>query len=120
MTNKEIFEASLATFESETEVPILYTKQIYNSVYKLDNYHSQMGLIVDSIMRCCFKTLSSDNLSIILICFNNFKNMFDSNNLERNAQKLKHTKKEDIYEYTFKEKYSNVSVKSNVNKGNKS
>jgi serine/threonine protein phosphatase PrpC len=103
LSNKEIFESAMATFESETPVTIYNNKPVFNSIYKSEDIYSQMGLIVDSILKSCFKTLSSDNLSIILICFPNFRKLFDNNNLETSAHKLKHTKNENIYIYSFKD-----------------
>lgn len=100
--NKEIFEACMATFENETYVTVYENKPISNSKYKSENMHSQMSLIVDSLMRACFKKMSSDNITIILICFKNFKQLFETNDLEKNASKLKKMRNENIVSYTFK------------------
>jgi hypothetical protein len=61
-----------------------------------------MGLMVDSLMRCCFKQMSSDNISVVLICFNNFKNLFESSNLDKHAEKLRKTRNENIVSYSLK------------------
>ena len=92
----------MATFEPETPITIYHNKPVFASRIKADDLQTQMSLIVDSLMRCCFKTLSPDNLSIILICFENFKRMYENLNLEPNAEKLKQTKNSNIVNYTFK------------------
>lgn len=114
LTNKEIFEAAMATFEPETPVTVYYNKPIFNCKYKADDPYTQMGLIVDSILKSCFKTLSSDNLSVILICFKNFKNLFENPNLEKHALKLKNTKNENISPYSLKDKRSISPSKRNT------
>lgn len=79
---------------------------LFNAKYKQDDIYNQMGLIVDSLMRCCFKQMSSDNISIILVCFNNFKSLFESINIEKHADKLKKTRNDNIVSYSLK---ANVS-----------
>lgn len=66
-----------------------------------------MSLIVDSIIKCSFKTLSSDNLSVVLICFEGFKNLFDTPNLAKQALKLKEMLNEKLPFYP----YDNYQIK---------
>jgi protein phosphatase 2C family protein 2/3 len=119
LSNKEIFEAIMATFEPETPVAVFSNKPIFNSKYKAEDLYTQMGIVVDSVMKSCFKTLSSDNLSVILICFSNFKSLFENPALEKNALKLKHLKNENINTYSLKLKKSkackNKKLKGDLN-----
>lgn len=105
LSNKELFEAALATFENETPLTIYTPKPVFNTTYRASEVSTQMGIIVDSIMRSCFKTIASDNLSLILICFPNFKKLHESISLESAAQKLKYTKNENIFTYSHRESY---------------
>jgi len=98
----------MATFEPETPVTVYHNKPVFNSKIKAEEINSQMGLIVDSLLRSCFKSLSSDNLSLILICFENFKKLWENANLEKNADKLKGTKNSSIINYTLKHQFSPV------------
>ncbi len=105
LSNKEIFEGIMATFESDTPVTVYYNnKPTFSERYKSDDINIQMGLITDSLIRSCFKSLSNDNISIILICFENFKRLFESSDLKKNALRLKEKPNERIdYYAAFKE-----------------
>jgi len=92
----------MATFENETNLIVTKNKPIFNAKYKSSNIYSQMSLIVDSILRANFKQMCSDNVSVIIICFENFKKIYENSNLSQNALKLKKTKNENIVEYVFK------------------
>ena len=79
-----------------------------------------MGLIVDSIMRACFKQMSSDNISVILVCFNNFNKLHSEEKLDQIAKKLKKMKNESIVSYVFKGKVSEYEKEyEQINSANK-
>lgn len=107
LSNKEIFESVMATFDPETPVTVYNqnSKPIFKSKYKSDDIYGQMGLIVDSILKSCFKTYSSDNLSLILVCLNGFESLFNSVCLKRNAQHLKEIRAELITLFPRMERY---------------
>lgn len=75
-----------------------------------------MGLIVDSLMKSCFKQMSSDNISIIFIAFNNFQKLFELENLESKAIKLKKTRNENIVNYSLKTNINNIESHSTSTK----
>jgi hypothetical protein len=114
LTNKEIFEGVVATFESETPVTIYNNnKPTFSSKYKSDDLHSQMGLITDSIIKSCFKSLSSDNISLILICFESFRRLYETQDLKKVALKMKQLTNENIMFYKkFEEDQNNLKMKS--------
>lgn len=106
LSNKELFESVLSTFEDETPVTLFTSnKTLFSSKIKSDSMKTQMGLVIDSIMRSCFKSLSSDNLSLILICFKGFSQIWEktSKELETKADKLKSLKSGNILRYLMKE-----------------
>lgn len=73
-----------------------------------------MGLITDSIIKSCFKSLSSDNISLILICFESFRRLYDTQDLKKVAHKLKLLSNEKIMFYKrFEEDSSNTKNKTN-------
>lgn len=116
LSNKEIFESIMATFDPETPVTVYNqnSKPIFKSKYKSDDINGQMGLIVDSIFKSCFKSYSSDNLSLILICFNGFENLFNSVCLKRNAQHLKEIRADLITLFPYMEKYQKSTVGARI------
>lgn len=73
-----------------------------------------MGLIVDSVMKSCFKQMSSDNISIILIAFKNFQKLYDLEDLEQRAAKLKKTRNENIVAYSLKTNINNLETMSHT------
>lgn len=91
----------MATFENNT--PITCYSALNRAVSlkksKLEDVYSQMGNIVDSILRSCYKSLSTDNVSVILICFNSFKKLFNENDIKIQANKLKDTLNDKIELY---------------------
>lgn len=114
LSNKEIFESVVATFESETPVTVYNNnKPTFSSKYKSDDLHSQMGLITDSIIKSCFKSLSSDNISLILICFESFRRLYETQDLKKVAHKLKLLSNEKISFYKkFEEDLFNTKNKT--------
>jgi len=105
LTNKEIFESFMAGFEKEALVNIYAQKPQFNTVFCRKDLQEQMSLMVDSIMKASFKQMSSDNISIILICFENFKklHLMSNKDLAKKAQGLKKLKNTNIVNYVFKQ-----------------
>jgi hypothetical protein len=48
--------------------------------YSVNNIHEYTGKIVDGIMKQCLKKMTSDNITIIFISFNNFKEKMEDYN----------------------------------------
>lgn len=71
-----------------------------------------MGVIVDSIIKASMKLLSSDNLTMIFVAFNNFKQIFNSNNTEKIALSVSQIKEKNIVLYSFKDNVKQSPVKN--------
>lgn len=113
LTNKEIFESIMATFDPETPVTVYSqnSKPVFKSKYKADDVYGQMGLIVDSIFKSCFKSYSTDNLSVILICFEGFEAIFNTQSLIKSAINLKETRNEIVTLYPLITRFDQNHIK---------
>lgn len=98
------------------------TKSQNNNVclakYKQEKIEDQMSVIVDSIMKASMKLLSSDNLTMIFVAFNNFNQIFNSNNLDKVALSVSQIKEKNIVLYTFKENVNQSPVKTKNSNNN--
>lgn len=112
MKNKEIVDFLWKTFNKK----------------KTKTLHSMSGIIVDNLIDQCFENKSSDNLTAVLICLENLKQIFsernktNSLNIEDDAQlntmNVSITKNISLTNHVTRHKMYGTNTSSKTNRGN--